>query len=268
MGGGNQRVDGPLVLCLVENLNGSASNIIVLVTNELQHSLDDTGSADLAECIRRAAADPPVTVLQRIEQVLDRLGIADLVENLHGRTPGVLVLILQNLDQITNRVGMVGLDDDINRLVLNVDLRVLEQRTDPLNVDRTVHSLERGKRGTPNEFVRVSQLRLKRGLDFRRIEPREQVDDVDARNRVLTPDASDQLRHRTRVCNLADDPEERRLLVGLLLIRRVQQLAYPEAALLRHDHFENRRFRNARRVQSLNQQVRRIVAITGQGPGN
>src|SRR3954468_7204394 len=103
---------------------------------------------------------------------------------------------------------MVGLDDDINRLVLNVDLRVLEQRTDPLDVDRAVHSLERGERGTANELVLVAQLRLQRGLPFGRIKPREQVDYVDARNRVLAPDTSDQLRHSTRVRNLADDPED------------------------------------------------------------
>src|ERR1700743_3391456 len=76
-------------------------------------------------------------------------------------------------------VRVAALDGDINRLVLNIDLRVLEQGTDPLDVDRSVHSLERRERGAADEFVCVTQLRLQCGLNFWRIEAGQQVDDVD-----------------------------------------------------------------------------------------
>ncbi len=70
-GGLDQVVYGPLILGLVQNLDGRAPDILVLLLYQLQHSVDDPGAADLAQRIRRAAAHPPVAVLERLQQVFD-----------------------------------------------------------------------------------------------------------------------------------------------------------------------------------------------------
>ena len=89
-----------------------------------------------------------------------------------------------------------------------------------------------------------------------------------ARDGVLTPDSPDELRDRARVRDLPDDPKQCSLFVGLLLVRRAQQLADAETVLLREDHFQDGRFRDPRGVQRLNEQMGGIVAVTGQRPRN
>ncbi len=265
-GGLDQVIDGALVLGLVQDFDGGAPDVIVLVAHQLQHGFDHPRPADLPERIGRAAAYPPVAVLQRIQQVLHRFGVADLVEDLDRGAARVLVLILQDLDQVADRVGMIRLDDDIDGLVLHVDLGILEQRADALDVDRTVHSLQRGERGAADELVGIFELSLQRRLHFGRIEPRQQIYDVHACDRVFAPHAADEFRNGTGVRDLAHDPEEGSLLVRLLLIGRRQKLTDAEPRLLSRNHFKDRRLGNPRRGQRLDEQVRRIVAVAGERP--
>ena len=63
-------------------------------------------------------------------------------------------------------------------------------------------------------------LRLQRALHFRLVEARQDVDDVQPRDRILALQPPDQLRQRRLVGGLGDDAEQRRLLVGLLGSRR------------------------------------------------
>ena len=132
----DERVDRALVLGLVEDLDRGAADVVVLVAHQLQHGVDDLRAADLAERIGGAAAHPPVAVLDRLQQILHRLGVADFVEHLDGGAARVLVLVLEHLDEKTDGVRIVRLDDDVDRLVLDVDLRIPQQRTDALDVDR------------------------------------------------------------------------------------------------------------------------------------
>jgi hypothetical protein len=101
-----------------------------------------------------------------------------------------------------------------------------------------------------------------------RVEPREDVDDVHAGDRVLPAHASDELRQGGLVGHVTDDAEQRRLLVRLLLVGRVQEVAHAKAVLLGGDDLQDGRFGDARCAQGLEQQVRREVAAAGEGPGD
>ncbi len=89
-----------------------------------------------------------------------------------------------------------------------------------------------------------------------------------ARYRVLAVHPAQQLGHRGRVGDLADDAEQRRFLVGLLGVGGLQQLAHAEAVLLRRDHLQHGRLGDPRGGQRLEQQIRRVVAAARQRPGN
>ena len=221
--------DRALVFRLVENFDGRAANILVLVADELQHGVDDLGTADLAECIGCAAADPPVTILQRVEQVFDRACVPDLVQDFHRRAPRVLVLVLQDLDEIADRLRVVRLDDDVDRLVLNVDLGIFQQRADPLHVDLPVHSLQRRQGGATDQLVGILQQPLQRRLHLGGVESGQDVDDVDARDRIFAVNTAEQLRNRMIVGDLANDAEEGGLLVRLLCVGGGQEVAHAEA---------------------------------------
>src|SRR5256886_62301 len=237
-------------------------------SHQLQHRVDHLRATDLAEGISGAAAHPPVAVLERFQQVLDGLGVADLVQHLDRGTARVLVLVLEHLDQVADGFRVVGLDDHVDGPVENVDLRVPQQRAHALDINGPVHALQRRQRGSADQLVGILQQSLKRRLHLGGVKARQGVDDVHARNGVLALHAADQLGDRLLVGNLADDAEQRRLLVGLLRIGRSQQLPHAETRLLRRDHFQHRGLGDSRYRERFEQQVRRIVAAAGQCPGN
>src|SRR5881392_2271495 len=225
-------------------------------------------AADALGKIGGAAANPPVAVLERFQQVLDGFGVADLVQHLDRGTARVLVLVLEHLDQVADGFRVVGLDDHVDGPVENVDLRVPQQRAHALDINGPVHALQRRQRGSADQLVGILQQSLQRRLHLGGVEARQGVDDVHARNGVLALHAADQLGDRLLVGNLADDAEQRRLLVGLLRIGRSQQLPHAETRLLRRDHFQHRGLGDSRYRERFEQQVRRIVAAAGQCPGN
>ncbi len=224
----DEGLDRALVLGLVEDLDGRAPDVLVLVAHQLQYRVDHLRATDLAERIGGAAAHPPVAVLERLEQVLDGFGVADLVQHFDGGTARVLVLVLQHLDQVADGFRVVGLDDHIDGPVENVDLRIPQQRGHALDIDGSVHALQRRQRGPTDQLVGIFQQSLQRGLHLGRVKARQGVDDVHARDGVLALHAADQFGKGLRVGDLADDAEQCRLLVGLLRIRRGQQLAHRE----------------------------------------
>src|SRR6185503_16860243 len=83
-------------------------------------------------------------------------------------------------------------------------------RTDALDVDLAVHPLQRRQSGAADQLVGVPEQSLQRGLDFRRVEFGQNVDDVHARDGVLALHTADELRYRIAVGDLGDHPEERR----------------------------------------------------------
>ncbi|MBV6418604.1 MAG: hypothetical protein CMLOHMNK_03512 [Steroidobacteraceae bacterium] len=259
---------GALVLRLVQDFDGGAADILVVVLDQLQHRVDDLRPADLAERVRGATAYPPVVVLDRIEQELDRLRVADLVQHLDGRAPCIFVLVLQHRHEEPDRIGLVRLDHDIDGLVLHVDFRVPQHLADPLHVDRAVHLVERRERRRAHQLVVVLELLLQCALHRWRIEAREDIEQVQPRNRILALQSPDQLRDRGRVGDLADDAKQRRLFVRLLHVGGVQELAHAEALLLRRDDVEQGGLRYAFLRQRVEQQVRRIGAAARQRPGN
>jgi hypothetical protein len=152
--------------------------------------------------------------------------------------------------------------------IQDVDLRVTQQSAHALDVNRPVHALQRRERGAADQLIGILQQSLQRGLHLGGVEARQRVDDVHARDRILALHAPDQLRDRGLVGDLADDPKQRGLLVRLLRVGGVQQLAHREARLLAGDHLEDRGLGDARRVERLEQHVRRVVAAAGECPGD
>ncbi len=266
--GGDERLDGTLILRLVQDLDGRAANVVVLVPHQLQNRIDDLRPADLAQGIRGAAAHPPVAVLDGLEQVLHRFRVTDLVQDLDGGPPRVLILVLEYVDQKTDGVRVVGLDDDVDGLVLHIDLGILQQRAHPFDIDLTVHALQRRERGSADQLVGILQQRLQRGLHLGCVVSREQIDDVHAGDGVLALHPAEQLGNGRSVCDLADDAEQRRFLVRLLRIRAAQQFAHAEARFLRGNHLEDGGLGDPGGRQRLQQQVRREVAATRQRPGD
>src|SRR6266478_3070747 len=118
--------------------------------------------------------------------------------------------------------------------VENVDLRIPQQRAHALDINGSVHALQRRQRGPPDQLVGIFQQSLQRSLHLGRVKARQGVDDVHARDGVLALHAADQL---------GDG-----LLVG--------------------DHVEHRGLGDSRCRERFEQHVRRIVAAAGQCPGN
>ena len=120
----------------------------------------------------------------------------------------------------------------------------------------------------PDQLVGIFQGPLQRGPYLGRVEARQQRNDVRACDGVLAVDPGDQFVHARGVHQLARDAEEGGLLVGILQVGGIQELAQVEAVLLGRDDVENRRLRNAGRLQQLEQQRRRIVAGGSECPGD
>ena len=264
----DQLGDRALVLGLIQNLDRCPANVLILVLDEGENGVHHLRAADLAERVRRPRAHPPIAVGNHLEQVLDVLGAADDVQNLDRGAPRILVLVLEHFDQVLDGVRMIGLDHHVDGLVLHLDLCVAQHAGDQRHVERSVHARERRQGGGADQLVVVLELLLHRLLDRRGIEAGEDLDDVQARHRVLALDARDQIVDGGFVGDLADDLEQRRPLGRLLRIGGVQQVAHRESGLLRGDHIENRGFWHALLAQGIEERLRRVAAARGQRPGD
>ena len=112
------------------------------------------------------------------------------------------------------------------------------------------------------------QLRLDRRRDVRPVEARQDVDDVHARDRVLALDAAGQLGDRRFVGELADDAEQRHLLVRLLAVRVLQQIAHREALLLGRDDLQHGRLGDVLARQQFDQQRGAVVVARRERPAH
>ena len=124
------------------------------------------------------------------------------------------------------------------------------------------------ERGGADQLVGVLQLLLQGARHFRLREARQDIDDVQARDRVLAVQASDQLGQIVVGGQLAQDAEQRGLFVGFLLVGGGQQFAHRQAAAMRGDHVEQRGLGDALGVQRIEQHGRRIRAAAGERPGH
>ena len=92
-----------------------------------------------------------------------------------------------------------------------------------------LHAGQRGQGGGAHQLVGVLELLLQRARHFGLREARQDVDDVQARDRVLAVQAADQLGQVVVGGQLAQDAEQRGLFVRFLLVGGGQQLAHREA---------------------------------------
>ena len=87
---------------------------------------------------------------------------------------------------------------------------------------------------------------FQQSLAYRRgVEAAEQVDDVQADQRIFALQAAAQFRHQFLSGHFADQTEQLRLLVGILGIAGGEQIARCEAMPLRLDDLEQRSLGNA-----------------------
>jgi len=109
---------------------------------------------------------------------------------------------------------------------------------------------------------------LHRAAHVRAVEAGQDAQDLQPRHRVLALQAAQQLRHAVLVDDLADDLEQRGLLVRFLRVGGGEQLAHAEAGAVRADHLEDGRLGDAGPRQGLEQQVRGEAAAAGERPGH
>src|SRR5581483_6610614 len=112
------------------------------------------------------------------------------------------------------------------------------------------------------------QLALQGRLHLGRVETGQQVDDVHPRDGILALHPADELGDGARIGDLADDAEQGRLLVGLLRVGCGEQVADTEAAFLRRDDIQDRRLGDPGGGEGFDEQVRWIVTVAGEGPGD
>ena len=163
---------------------------------------------------------------------------------------------------------MVRLDDKVDGAVEDVDLRIAQQGRDPLDVDRTVHALQRRECGAADQLVRVLEQAVQRRLHLGSVKAREGIDDVYAGDRILALHTTDELTDRGLIGDLTDDAKQRRLLVRVLCVGGGQKFAYVEARLLGRDDIQHRGLGDAGRRERFEQQMVRVVATVGERPGN
>src|SRR5580658_7307180 len=264
----DERIDRAFVLGLVEDLDGGAPDVVILVTHQLQHRVDDLRSTNLAERISGAAAYPPVTVLKGREQVFNRLGVTDLVQYFDRRAPRVLILVLEDGDQVADGVRVVRTDHQIDGMVDDVNFRIPQAGTHALDVDGTLGAQQCRQGCAAYQLVGIPEQALQRSLHFRGVEARQGVDDVHPRDRVLALQAADELGYRLAISDLADDAKQRRFLVRFLRIRGVEELAHAKARFLRGDDLEQRGLGDPRRAERIEQQLLGVTVVDGQRPGN
>ena len=140
---------------------------------------------------------------------------------------------------------VIDLDQKVDGLILHVDFRITQQLTDGFDVSRAAQTRQRGQGRTADHLVAVLQL-FQQSLAYRRgVEAAEQVDDVQADQRIFALQAAAQFRHQFLSGHFADQTEQLRLLVGILGIAGGEQIARCEAMPLRLDDLEQRSLGNA-----------------------
>src|SRR5438105_3473797 len=203
------------------------------------------------------------TVLEVIAAQKTRFSVRELLAAAYTQEPNEKAALFRVIGEIADQqaipelIGRVQGKDPIARVHI---INTLARFNTP--------EVQRRQRGSADQLVGILQQSLQRRLHLGGVKARQGVDDVHARNGVLALHAADQLGDRLLVGNLADDAEQRRLLVGLLRIGRSQQLPHAETRLLRRDHFQHRGLGDSRYRERFEQQVRWILAAAGQCPGN
>ena len=97
---------------------------------------------------------------------------------------------------------------------------------------------------------------------------RQDVDDVQPRDGILAVQTADELGQIVVRRELAQDAEERGLLVRLLLVGGGEDFAHGKSGAMRGDHVEQRGLRDAFGVERVEQHGRGIGAAAGQCPGD
>ena len=222
LGGLDQLRDRALVLGLVQDLDGRAANVLILILDQCQDGIDDLRTADLAERVGRASTHPPIAVGDDLEQVFDRLGGAHHVQYLDRRAPRVFILVLEHLDQVLDGLRVIGMYHEVDGLVLHFDLRVAKHAADQWHVERAVHARKRRQRRRADQFVVVLEQLLHGLLYFGEVEARQDLDDVQPCDRILPLDSCDQLVDRGFIGDLGDDLEEAGAFAGFLGVCGIQ----------------------------------------------
>jgi hypothetical protein len=104
---------------------------------------------------------------------------------------------------------------------------------------RALGALQRRKDRAADQLVGVGQEPLQRRLHLARVETRQDIDDVHARDRVLAVQPAQKLGCGTRVGDVGDDAKEGGLLVRFLRVGGVEQVAHAEALFLGGDDLEH-----------------------------
>ena len=131
-----------------------------------------------------------------------------MIQHLDSRAPRVFVFIFQHIDEILDRFRIVDFYDQIDHFVLHVEFRVPEHAAEHFHIERAIHLAERYQARRADKLALVGQLLLQRLGDPRGVETSQQVDDLDARDRVVAVDAQKQIINRGIVHDLADNPEQ------------------------------------------------------------
>ena len=228
-GGADQVVDGALVLGLVEDLDGGAADVVVLVADQVQDGVHDLRSADLGQRVGGARTYPPVAIFQRDQQVLDGVGFGDLVEHFDGRAAGELGLVLEHVHQVLHGVGVPQLDHQVDGAGLHFEFRVGEQRADQADVAVAGHGGQCFERGLAHHLVAILQLALQGLGDIRPVEAAQQFDDVQTYRGILAFDAGNQVGNEFGRGDIGEDAEYRRLFLRLQVIGAAQQFARVDA---------------------------------------
>ena len=231
-------VDRARILRGIENLDRCSANVLVFVVDQRHDGIDDSGAADFGERIAGARAHPPVVVFDRGQQVLDRVRIAYLVENLDGGTPRVFRLVLQRIDQILDGVRMICVDQDVDRLVLHVEVRIRQHVRHLVDIDIAAAGGQSGQRRAAHHLVWILELHLKGIGDFRFVELGQQVHQVHLDDRIFAAHARDQIGHHIRFNNLFDNLEDGRFFFRLTFVGPAQQLVHAQVLFVNAQHLD------------------------------
>ena len=244
--GFDQVADGALVLGLVQDLDRGATDVLVLVADQLERRLDHARAADLGERVGGAAAHPPVVVLDRLQQVLDVRRRADLVQHLDRGATGVLVLVAQH-----RRSGAASCPGGW-RARRRRSPSAASRRRDRAAL-RTAGRRRRCRSKPASAFSTACRTNLLRVLELRAAAPRRRRGRLKrARMLMMCVRAIGSLPSRRLsssgtmlvVGDVGDDAEHRRLLGRVLVVGALQHVARVQARLLRGHDADDRAFRH------------------------
>ena len=145
-GGIDQLGDRAFVLGLIEDFDGGAADVLVVVLDQGKHRIHHPRTADLTEGVGRPRAHPPVAVGDDLEQVFHGFRGADGVQHLDRRASRVLVFVLEHFDQVFDGVRVFRVHDHVHGLVLHLDLGIAQHAAQQCNVELALHAGEGGQR--------------------------------------------------------------------------------------------------------------------------